>query len=173
MKIDLSREVANCWYVTGSFINRRLAGHIGVHNSVIDRLLQHLQATGMVDERLWSGRPRKTTYREDRLISWCNRRNSFATTASIHDELNFGGHVSVRTVNIQLNEQCQHTRQLINRPQLSLRHWQARRNWSHDHLYWNILNWKRVHWSVDFYYTQWMDAFESGCIETLHFTMGT
>jgi hypothetical protein len=43
------------------FNNRGVAGQIGVHHSVIDRLMQHLQATAMVDERPRSGKTRKTT----------------------------------------------------------------------------------------------------------------
>jgi hypothetical protein len=34
---------------------------MGVHHSVIDRLMQRLQATGMVDEHLRSDCPRRTT----------------------------------------------------------------------------------------------------------------
>jgi predicted ArsR family transcriptional regulator len=59
------------------FSNRRVAGQIGVHYSVIDRHMQCLQATGMVDERPRSGRARKTTLREDRLIAGCVGRNRF------------------------------------------------------------------------------------------------
>lgn len=66
--------------------------------------MQCLQATGMVDKHLRSWRPRKTMPREDWLI------DHFATSAHIQDELNFGGLVSVRTVNRQ----------------------------SYDHLHWNI-----------------------------------
>jgi IS30 family transposase len=36
------------------FSNGRLAGQMGVHHSAIDRLMQRLHATGMVDERLRS-----------------------------------------------------------------------------------------------------------------------
>ena len=67
------------------------------------------------------------------LITRGAMRNSFAISARIRDELNFGGHVSVRTVN--------------KRPQLSLRHRQARWNSSRGHFCWNIRNWKQVHWS--------------------------
>ena len=67
-----------------------------VQHSVIDRLMQHLQTTGMVDERPRSG-PAKL-HLEDRLIARCARRNRFATPARIRDELNFGDHVSVRSV---------------------------------------------------------------------------
>ena len=71
-------------------------GTMGVHHSVIDCLIQRVQATGMINEPPRSDRPRKTTHREDRLIAQCARRNRFATSASIRDELNFWGHESVR-----------------------------------------------------------------------------
>ena len=67
-----------------------MEGQIWVHHSVIDRLMQHLISTGMVDERPRSDRPLKSTPREDRLTGRCARRNRFATTARIRGELNFG-----------------------------------------------------------------------------------
>ena len=69
--------------------------------------MQRLQATGVVDERPRSGRPRKkTTPRENRIVARWATRTRFATSARIRDELNFGGHVSVRTVIRRLNEQA-------------------------------------------------------------------
>ena len=127
------------WHAVGmhmsqaGFSSRRMAGQMGVHHSEISHLMQCLQATGMVYERPRSCRSSKTTPREQRLIARCASRIHFATSAHIRDELNFGGHVSVRTVN--------------KRPQLSLRHRQARWNSSRGHFCWNIRNWKQVHWS--------------------------
>ena len=76
----------------------------------------------MVDERPRSGRLCKTAPREDRLKARCARRNRFATSARIQDELNFGGYVSVKTVNRRLEEQQLHARRPI---KLSLRHRRA------------------------------------------------
>jgi hypothetical protein len=70
----------------------------------------------MVDEHPRSGRPRKTTRREDSLIAHCAKRNLFGTSARILDELNFGHHIS-------------------------LRHRRTWWNWSCDHLRWNFSNW--------------------------------
>ena len=61
-------------------------------------------ATVMVDERPRSGKPCKTKLREDRLIALCGWKNRFPTLAHIRGEFNFGGHISVRTVNRWLNE---------------------------------------------------------------------
>jgi IS30 family transposase len=52
--------LAERWQAVGvslaSFSNRRVAGQMGVHHSVIDRLMQRMQATRMVDEGPRSGR---------------------------------------------------------------------------------------------------------------------
>jgi hypothetical protein len=159
--MNFSREVASWWHVIGRFYrNGRVTGKTGV--LVIDSLMQCLQATGMVDDRARSGRPRKSTHREDRLIAWCAWRNRFNTSARILDELNFRDRVSVRTVNRSLNEQRLRARRRIKRPQLSLYHRLTQWNWSCYHLRWNIRNWKRVYWSD-----------ESVGIETLHAMTGT
>ena len=63
---------------------------MGLHHSVIDRLMQRLESTGMVDEHKRSDMPRKTTPREDKLIVRCARRNCFATLAHMRKQLNFG-----------------------------------------------------------------------------------
>ena len=78
-----------------SFSNRGVTGQMGVHHFVIDRLMQRLEATGMVDERPRYSRRRKTAPIEDRLIAQCARRNRFPTPVRIRDVLNFGGLVSV------------------------------------------------------------------------------
>jgi transposase len=99
-----------------------MRGQIGVPHSVADHLVQRLQVIGIVYERSRSGRPRKTTPRENRLIARCARRNRFATSARIRDELNFGGggYVSVRTVNRRINKQHLWAKRPIKQPQLSL-----------------------------------------------------
>jgi len=88
---------------------------MGIHHSVIDRLMQCLQATEMVDERPRSDRPRKTTPRDNMLVARFVRRNRFTTSARIRDEIIFWGLVSVRTINRSLNEQCLCTRRHIRR----------------------------------------------------------
>jgi len=93
--------IAERWQAVGmsqaGFSSRRVVGQMGVHHSEIHHFMQCFQATGMVDEHLRSCRPRKAIPREDWLIDRSARRNRFATSAHIRDELNFGGHVSVRT----------------------------------------------------------------------------
>jgi len=68
--------VAATVFETG-FSNRRVSGQMVVHHFVIGRLMQRLQATGIVDERPRSGRSHKTKRRDDRLISRCAMRTRF------------------------------------------------------------------------------------------------
>ena len=90
------------------FNNRRLTGQMEINHSVIDRLMQCLQATEMVVEHPRSDRPPKTTPRDNMLVARFVRRNHFTTSARIREELNFWGHKTA---------------------QLSLRHRRVRWNW--------------------------------------------
>jgi len=67
--------LAEKWQAVGmsqtGFSNRKVTEQMGVHHSVIDRLMHLLPVIEIVDERPRSGRPRKNTPREDRLIVRC------------------------------------------------------------------------------------------------------
>ena len=56
---------------------RDVARHFQRHKSTISRLLTRFQQTGNVTDRPRSGRPRKTTPREDRFLTTSSRRNRF------------------------------------------------------------------------------------------------
>ncbi|KAK7099526.1 hypothetical protein V1264_003654 [Littorina saxatilis] len=64
---DLDRGRAIGWLQDG-VAARQVAQRLAVAPSVIIRLKQRFQATGRVQERQRSGRPRATTQREDRFI---------------------------------------------------------------------------------------------------------
>ena len=131
----------------GGISHRRVADHFRVNHSIIVRLMQRFRQTGNVTDRPRAGRPRKTTPREDRLISRRARQRPFSTAGALRGNLAFGGHISTRTVIRRLHHQGMRARRPIKRPQLTLRHRHARFDWSHDHLGWTIRTWRRVHWS--------------------------
>ena len=129
----------------GGFSHRRVADHFSVNHSIIVRLMQRFRQTGNVTDR--PRRPRKTTPREDRLISRRARQRPFSTAGALRGNLAFGGHISTCTVIRCLHHQGMLGRRSMKRPQLTLRHRHARFDWSHDHLVWTIRTWTRVHWS--------------------------
>ena len=113
----------------GGFSNRRVADHFRVNHSIIVRLMQRFRETGNATDRPRAGRPRKTTPRDDRLISRRARQRPLRTAGVLRGNLAFGGHISTRTVIRRLHHQG------------------MRFDWSHDHLGWTIRTWGRVHWS--------------------------
>jgi hypothetical protein len=122
----------------GGFSHRRVADHFRVNHSIIVPLMQN------VTDSPCAGRPRKTTLREDRLISRRERQRSFSTAGALRGN---GGHISTRTVIRCLHHKGLRARRPLKRPQLTLRRRHARFDWSHDHLGWTIRTWRRVHWS--------------------------
>ena len=62
---------------------RDVARHFQCHESTISRLLNRFQQTGHVPDRSRSGRPRKTTPREDRFLTTSSRRNRFLSSRKL------------------------------------------------------------------------------------------
>ena len=60
-----------------------VARHFQRHKSTIGRLLNRFQETGNVADRPRSGRPRKTTPREDRFLTTSSRRNRFLSSRKL------------------------------------------------------------------------------------------
>lgn len=126
---------------------RRIAEHFDVNVSVISRLLTRHRESGTVDERERSGRPRKTTPREDRAIVRSAHRRPLSTARTLRDEWVLPIRVSVRTASRRLNAARLRARRPIKRPFLTRRHRDARYQWSAVHRTWNIRSWRRIHWS--------------------------
>jgi transposase len=126
---------------------RRIADQFGVSHSVISRLLKRHREARIVKECDRSGRPRKTSPRDDRALSQSARRRPFSTALLLSDNWAIHGRVRVRTVNRRLNCARLKARRPIKRPLLTRRHRHARHQWSRDHRNWNLRQWCRVHWS--------------------------
>ena len=73
------------------FFNRRVAEEMGIHHSVIHRLMQCCKRLEWLVKCSRSDRPRKITSRENMLIARCARKTRFATLARIRDEFKFDG----------------------------------------------------------------------------------
>ena len=157
---------------SGGFSHRRVADLFRVNLSIIVRLMQHFRQTGNVTDRSRAGRPRKTTPREDRLISRRARQRPFSTAGALRGNLASGGHISTRTVIRRLHHQEMRARRPIKRPQLTLRHRHARFDWSHDHLGWTIRTWRRVHWSDENRFLTSYRRSSKGLAPTKHFISG-
>ena len=69
--------------LTAGMSTREVARHFQRHESTISRLLNRFQQTGNVADRPRSGRPRKTTPREDRFLTTSSRRSRFLSSRKL------------------------------------------------------------------------------------------
>ncbi|XP_061196656.1 uncharacterized protein LOC133204931 [Saccostrea echinata] len=109
---------------------RRVGEHFNVSHTVIFRLVQRWRRTGGVEEAKRSGRPRKTTEREDRLLKRLAKQSPFDTANTLRSKWNTQARISRSTVNRRLNKERMRSRRPIKRPLLSQRHKEARLLWA-------------------------------------------
>ena len=69
--------------LTAGMSARHVARHFHYHESTISRQLNRFQQTGKVADRPRSGRPRKTTPREDRFLTASSRHNRFLSSRKL------------------------------------------------------------------------------------------
>ena len=110
--------------------NRRIAAKFGVNNSVIRKLLVRHRQTETVEGRPRSGRPPKTTLREDRYFNYYNsqaRLQPFSMAVQFRGMWPIGGRMSVRTVVLRLHNFRLCARRPVKRPEFIRRlHWNLR-----------------------------------------------
>ena len=104
--------------LTAGISTRDVARHFQRHESTIGRLLNRFQQTRNVVDRPRSGRPRKTTPREDRFLTTSSRRNRFLSSRKLGRLLKnaTGTRVCNRTVRNRLHA----TRLKVYRPYVGI-----------------------------------------------------
>lgn len=140
--LDRGRAVG--WFQHGVGV-REIARRLQVSPSVITRLRQRFQATGRVEDRPRPGRPKKTTAREDRLITRQAQAVRTSTANRIRRQLQAATHINVsgQTIRNRLHAAQYHARRPAKRTKLTLAHKRARRNWCRHHV-----RWVRHQWAV-------------------------
>ena len=122
-------SIAERWQAIGIknavMINRQIAANFGLNNSVISRLVARHRQTGSIEERRRSGRPRKTTPREDLFLACQARLHPFSTAGQLRGMWPSGGPISDRTVIRRLYRSRLRARSPLKRPELTRRHCQA------------------------------------------------
>lgn len=110
------------------------------------RLRDRFQATGMVQERRRSGRPKKTTPREDRFIQRqaLQQRNATANVIRHHLRVATNTIISDQTTRNRLHAVNLRSRRAARRPKLTPAHRAARRAWCTGHVRWNHAQWNTV-----------------------------
>lgn len=132
--------------LTAGCSQRDIAQEFNVHPSTICRLLNRFRTTGNVSDRQRSGRPRKTTVRQDRFIVTTSRRNRFMAAPRVAEELHRATEVRLcgqsernrlRSANLQ-------NRRPLTAVSLTQRHRQTRIAWANTHRRWIQSQWNEV-----------------------------
>ncbi|KAK7112332.1 hypothetical protein V1264_011803 [Littorina saxatilis] len=142
---DLDRGRAIGWLQDG-VAARQVAQRLAVAPSVIIRLKQRFHATGRVQERQGSGRPRVTTQREDRFILRQAMQQRMATANNIRQRLQATPNtvVSGETIRNRLHNFGLRARRPVRGTTLTANHRAARRAWCTQHVRWQRQQWARV-----------------------------
>lgn len=125
---------------------RQVGERFNVSHSVISRLLARFQQTNSVKQRQKSGRPRKTTVRQDRQIVLLAKRNRMSSAVSLNRDVRTatGVRMSVQTVRNRLHASGLHARKPAVRPPLTADHRNRRLQFGRDHVNWRVRNLRPV-----------------------------
>ena len=111
------------------------------------RYTPSVNQTGSVKERQRTGKPLKTTPREDRPLKRLARQQPFSTANMLRSRWIVNWHISRWIVNRHLNNARFRARIPIKCLLLPIRHKTSRLQWARYHMGWNIRSWQRMHWS--------------------------
>ena len=134
---------------------REVSRRLQVSHSVIHRLRERFNATGSVQERRRTGRPRATTRQQDRLLvlsALCDQRSA-AVTLRGQLRAATGTNISCSTVQRRLWEANLRSRRPAVRPVLSAVNRNRRLAWARNHVNWTRQQWGRILFSNESRFT--------------------
>ena len=149
---DRARAVA--WFQDG-VTKLEVARRLQVSISVIVRLIQRYTATGRVQERRRSGRPKKTNPREDRLIERQALQTRTASSSIIRRHVRVAANINIsqQTIRNRLHGFNLSSRLPAVRPRLTPAHRAARRAFCRRHVRWTRHQWSQVLFSDESRFT--------------------
>lgn len=129
--------------------NGEIAGRIGRSVSVVQRIVAQYKSTGAIISPPKTGRPRKTSVKQDRLMVRLSRKDRFKSAAEISRELNasYDCDVSRRTVSRRLGSAGLAARIPASKPLISKKNQKARLNFCITHVVWTEDQWSSVFFS--------------------------
>ena len=149
---DRAWDVA--WFQDG-VTKREVARRLQVSISVIVRLIQRYTATGRVQERCRSGRPKKTNPREDRLIELQALQTRTASSGIIRRHVRVAANINIsqQTIRNRLHGFNLRSRRPAVQPRLTPAHRAARSAFYRRHMRWTRHQWSQVLFSDESRFT--------------------
>lgn len=137
-----------------------IAQECGVSQQVVSSLLQKRRTTGSTATAKRSGRPRKTTERDDLMIRRAVVANPFATSTELRATVGASvANVSTRTIRRRLSDKFKMAaRKAVKKPLITEAARKKRLSWCKRHKDWTLDEWKRVIWSDESTFLQFHDT---------------
>lgn len=144
ISVDLKQRILNSF--RNGMRKAKIARNFGLHRSIVSRIIKRYVSTGNICIVKNSGRPKKSTQREDRTLIRISNENPFLSSTKISTILN-GEHnidLSARTVRRRLVENGLFGRRPAKKPLLSRKNRLARLEFAKNHQNWSTEMWKKV-----------------------------
>ena len=133
----------------GGHSNGVIAERIGRSVSVVQRIVSQYKSTGSFISPPKTGRPCKTSVKQDRLMVRLSQKDRFKSAAEISRELNvsYDCDVSRKTVSQRLASAGLNARVPASKPLISKKNQKARLNFATEHVVWTEDQWFSVYFS--------------------------
>ncbi len=138
------------WQVVGMWRAGRkqkaIAAHLRMAQGTVSKLIQRYRTKQHVRPGVSTGRPRKTTARQDRLLYWMSRQNRTMSASSLRDRWQQRIHtrVSRGTVNKRLLSRGLRARRPAKKTLLTRERKRRRLEWSRQHHNRQLRHWRHV-----------------------------
>lgn len=128
---------------------RQIAKKLKLTYRVVQGTVKRFKTTGTTQTKRRSGRPRKTSNRDDSRIEIISSRNRRLTAPQIRAEFNANrpNPISLTTVKRRLKQAGLKGHIAARKPLLRPQNRKKRLQWARDHQHWDIEMWKRVLWT--------------------------
>lgn len=122
---------------------------VGRSSSVVKRIVAKFKTSGSIESSPRTGRPRKTSPRDDRVMARMSLENRFKTAAEISRNLSSTSDIKVsrQTVSRRLRDSGLLARVPAKKPLISKKNQKARLAFANEHVVWTSDKWSRVHFS--------------------------
>ena len=128
---------------------RAISRVVGRSVAVVHRIIDNFKNSGSLDAKPKTGRPRKTTPREDRMIVSICKKDRFKTASAIARELNESTNINVsrKTVSRRLVDCGFRAHVPACKPLITKKNKFARLQYAKEHVIWSTDQWEKVHFS--------------------------
>ena len=141
-KLSEAQRNKACGMLEAGMSSRAIAYHFGISKRSIERLRVRERQTGSVKDRPKSGRPRKTSFAENRRIKTIHLMNRLQSASKTAHDWAGQQPISWKTVTRRLKAEGIRCRRPVKKFGLTERHRRARLTWATAHRRWTLHQWR-------------------------------